>query len=153
MILWLSSNEAWYLCFRQHFFNYQVLGLSSSWFSVHICYENTLFSITFEPLVRFWCFNLGFEALNVYFMIEVSIIYLVGHLFLESAEKRTELSKKCGLIYAFTSCTLPENNSVDISSWSGWIYSKKLCYFHPGEEVLEFFLISTEYKRTFWFGW
>ena len=66
---------------------------------VNICYDNTLFSITFEPVVRFWCFNLGFEALNVYFKMKLSFYFLVGPLFLESAEKRTELSKKCGLIY------------------------------------------------------
>ena len=64
---------------------------------VHICYDNTLFGITFEPVVRFWCFNLGFEALNLYFKVELSFYYLVGPLFLEPAEKRTELSKKCGL--------------------------------------------------------
>ncbi len=64
---------------------------------VHFCYDNTLCSITFEPVVRFWCFNLGFEALNVYFKMELSFYYLVGPLCLESAEKRTALSKKCGL--------------------------------------------------------
>ncbi len=64
---------------------------------VHFCHDNTLCSIAFEPAVRFWCFNLGFEALNVYFKMELSFNYLVGPLFLESAEKRTELSKKCDL--------------------------------------------------------
>ncbi len=65
---------------------------------VHICNDNTLFSITFEPVVRFWCFNLGFEAHNVYFKVKLLFFYLVGPLFLESAEKRTELFKKCGLM-------------------------------------------------------
>ena len=65
--------------------------------TVHIYCDNTLFSITFEPVVRFWCFNLGFEALNVYFKMQLSFNYLVGPLFLESAEKHTEKSKKCGL--------------------------------------------------------
>ncbi len=61
---------------------------------VHICYDNTLFSITFEPVVRFWYFNMGFEALNVYFKMELSFYYLVGPLLLESAERRTELLGK-----------------------------------------------------------
>ncbi len=65
---------------------------------VHFCYDNTLCSITFGPVVRFSSFNLGFEALNVYFKMELSFYYLVGPLCLESAEKRTKLSKKCGLI-------------------------------------------------------
>ncbi len=54
---------------------------------VHICYDNTLFSIIFEPVVRFWCFNLDFEAFNLYFKMKLSFYYLVGPLFLESAEK------------------------------------------------------------------
>ena len=41
--------------------------------------------------------NLGFKALNVYFKMKLSFNYLVGPLFLELAEKRIELSKKCGL--------------------------------------------------------
>ncbi len=67
---------------------------------MHICYDDTLFSITFEPLVRFGCFNLGFEALDVYFSMKPLFYYLIGPLSLESAGKRTELSKKCGLISA-----------------------------------------------------
>ncbi len=47
----------------------------SSVLKVHICYNNTLLSITFEPVVRFWCFNLDFEALNVYYKMELSFIW------------------------------------------------------------------------------
>ena len=51
---------------------------------VHICY-----------------INLDSEAPNVYFKMTLSFYYLVGPLFLESAEKRTELSKKCGLMMKY----------------------------------------------------
>ncbi len=54
---------------------------------VHICYDNTLLSISFEPVVRFWYFNLGFKALDVYFSKKSSFYYLVGPLSLESAGK------------------------------------------------------------------
>ena len=71
-----------------------------------ICYDNTLLSITFEPVVWFWCFNLGFKALDVYFSKKSSFYYLVGPLSLESAGKRTKLSKKSGLRYRTMLCQL-----------------------------------------------
>ncbi len=91
----------------------------------HSCYDDTLFSITFEPVIWFWCFNLGFEAHNVYFKMELSFNYLVGPHFKESAEKHTELSRgweclSCKSLACVELCLLPGCH-VKEEQQRGWI--------------------------------
>ena len=56
---------------------------------LHICYGNTLLSITFEPVVQFLCF----KAIDVYFSKKPSFYYLVGPFSLESAGKQPNYLK------------------------------------------------------------
>ncbi len=62
-----------------------------------ICKDNTLFRITFDLLVPFRCFNFCLKALDVYFTRRPCFYFWVGSFLLESAEKRTNESKKPGL--------------------------------------------------------
>ncbi len=89
------------------------------------CKDNTLFSITFELVVRFWCFNFCLKALDVFFTRSPCFYFWVGSFLLESAEKRTKESKKCGLISSYHVDAmfkwLPFRKTWRIRSWN-WFW-------------------------------